>query len=72
MMTDMSAMKMESSSLDAMFASMMASHHQDGIRMAKEYLKHGKNSSIKAMATRMIPKQEKEIKELQDWLKEHK
>jgi uncharacterized protein (DUF305 family) len=72
MMTDMSSMKMESSSLDAMFASMMVSHHQDGIKMAREYLKSGKDASIKGMATRMIPKQQKDIKELQDWLKEHK
>lgn len=68
MMTEMGAIKMDSRSLDAMFASMMIPHHQDAINMSKEYLKSGKISSIKTIANNIIQSQQKEINELQDWL----
>ncbi|RYF85199.1 MAG: DUF305 domain-containing protein [Chitinophagaceae bacterium] len=72
MMTPMSDIKMESGSLDAMFASMMIPHHQDAVKMAQEYLKVGKNAEIKQMAQKVIESQPKEIQELQDWLANHK
>lgn len=72
MMTGMSDIKMESGSLDAMFASMMIPHHQDAVKMAEEYLKVGKNGEIKKIAQDIVKKQPKEIEELQDWLSANK
>lgn len=72
MMTPMSDIKMESSSLDAMFASMMIPHHQDAVKMAQEYLKVGKNAEMKKIAQAIIQNQPKEIQELQNWLANHK
>lgn len=72
MMTPMSDIKMESSSLDAMFASMMIPHHQDAVKMAQEYLKVGKNVEIKQIAQKVTESQPQEIKELQQWLANNK
>lgn len=72
MMTPMSDIKMESGSLDAMFASMMIPHHQDAVKMAQEYLKVGKNAEMKQIAQNIIKIQPKEIQELQNWLANHK
>lgn len=71
MMTPMSTIKMESGSLDAMFASMMIPHHQDAVKMAEEYLKVGKSAEMKTIAQRIIETQPKEIRELQNWLSNH-
>lgn len=72
MITPMSDIKMESGSLDAMFASMMIPHHQDAVKMAQEYLKVGKNAEMKKIAQAIIQNQPKEIQELQNWLANHK
>ncbi len=72
MMTPMSDIKMESSSLDAMFASMMIPHHQDAVKMAQEYLKVGKNEELKKVARSISETQPKEIQELQNWIANHK
>ena len=40
-MTEEGGMKMESGSLDAMFASMMIPHHQTAVDMAELLLRHG-------------------------------
>ena len=72
MMTPMSEVKMESGSLDAMFASMMIPHHQDAIKMAQEYLKVAKNEEMKKLAQSIMESQPKEIQELQNWLANHK
>ena len=72
MMTPMSSIKMESSSLDAMFASMMIPHHQDAVKMAQAYLKETKNESLKKMAQAIISEQQNEINTLQNWLQQHK
>lgn len=72
MMTPMSNIQMESSSLDAMFASMMIPHHQDGINMAKEYLRVGKREELKKIAKSITETQPREIEELQNWLNNHK
>ena len=72
MMTPMSSIKMESSSLDAMFASMMIPHHQDALKMAQEYLKMGKNEDLMKIARDLTETQPKEIDELQTWLNSHK
>lgn len=51
---------------DANFAMMMKHHHQSGIDMAREYLKHGKDEKLRVMAEKMIAQQEKEKKELEE------
>lgn len=71
MMTPMSDIKMESSSLDAMFASMMIPHHQDAVKMAQEYLKVGKSEELKKIARSIVQTQPKEIEQLQQWLSNH-
>jgi uncharacterized protein (DUF305 family) len=72
MMTPMGEIKMESGSLDAMFASMMIPHHNDAIKMAREYLKAGTNNELKTLAQNIITAQQKEIGELQEWLNSHR
>lgn len=72
MMTPMSDIKMESGSLDAMFASMMIPHHQDAVKMAQEYVNLGKNAEMKQIAQSIIKSQPKEIQEFQNWLSNHK
>lgn len=72
MMTPMSNFKMEGSSLDAMFASMMIPLHQDAVKMSQEYLKVGKNAELKKIAKDITETQPKEIQELQNWLNNHK
>ena len=46
------------------FASMMAQHHQQGVDMAKAFLKEGKTEKMKMMANNVIKQQTKEISEL--------
>jgi uncharacterized protein (DUF305 family) len=53
------------------FAKKMAVHHQGAIDMAKIVQKHTKDEQILSMTKKMIPEQEKEIKELKDWLAKH-
>lgn len=72
MMTDMSNMQMKGGSLDAIFASMMIPHHEDGIKMAHEYLKTGTNEDLKKIARNIIQTQPKEVQEFQKWLSGHK
>ncbi|XAZ81903.1 DUF305 domain-containing protein (plasmid) [Fibrella sp. ES10-3-2-2] len=50
--------------VDHDFASMMAQHHQQGVEMARAYLKEGKTSTMKKMANNVIKMQTKEIAEL--------
>ncbi|HEY0356260.1 MAG TPA: DUF305 domain-containing protein [Flavisolibacter sp.] len=72
MMTEQGSMKMESGSLDAMFASMMIPHHEDGIEMSEAYLKEGKNQDLKKLAQNIINVQKKERDEMKKWLDESK
>ncbi|WP_229366155.1 DUF305 domain-containing protein [Fibrisoma montanum] len=46
------------------FASMMAQHHQQGVDMAKAFLKEGKTEKMRMMAKNVIKQQTKEITEL--------
>lgn len=50
--------------VDHDFASMMAQHHQQGVDMARAFLKEGKTEKMKAMASNVIKMQTKEIDEL--------
>jgi hypothetical protein len=53
------------------FAKKMIVHHQGAIDMSQIVLKHSKDEEIIKMAKKMIPQQEKDIKELKDWLAKH-
>lgn len=50
--------------VDHDFASMMAQHHQQGVDMARAFLKEGKTSTMKMMANNVVKQQAKEIGEL--------
>lgn len=56
-------------STDKAFASMMAAHHADAIKMADLEIKHGKNATLKKMAKKMKDAQTKERKTLLEMAK---
>ena len=53
------------------FASMMRSHHQAAVEMAKAEIQYGKNPEMKKMAEKVVADQSKEIKQLDKWLDSH-
>ena len=53
------------------FRTHMIPHHQGAIDMAKVALKHAKDPATKQMAQKIIDDQEKEIADMQAWLKQH-
>jgi uncharacterized protein (DUF305 family) len=71
MMDQMKSMQM-TGDIDKDFATMMASHHEHGIAMAKMELKNGMSDKLKQMAQKSINDHQKDIKELQSWLTAHK
>lgn len=56
---------------DRDFASMMRSHHQAAVDMAKVEIQYGKNPEMKKMAEKVVADQSKEIKQLDTWLGRH-
>ena len=50
--------------IDHDFTSMMAQHHQQGIDMARAFLKEGKSSTMKTLANKVIDEQTKELTDL--------
>ncbi len=74
-MAKMNSMTMEmdhSGSIDKQFVQMMIPHHQGAIDMANAYLKAGAHEpKMKTMANNIIAAQQKEIKDLQQWLSNH-
>ena len=56
---------------DVDFVKGMIPHHQGAIDMAKVVLQYGKDDKVKSWANQIIAAQEKEIAEMQDWLKAH-
>lgn len=50
--------------VDHDFASMMAQHHQQGVDMARAFLKEGKTEKMKSIANNVIGMQTKEMAEL--------
>ncbi|MGV3706481.1 MAG: DUF305 domain-containing protein [Arcticibacter sp.] len=54
--------------IDHDFAILMTGHHQSAIEMSKMELDYGTHAEMKTMASKIIEDQEKEIKELQEWL----
>lgn len=63
----MTGMKMTGNS-DHDFLLMMIPHHQSAIDMAHVELRYGKDSRVRALATRIISAQQKEIDEMRRWL----
>jgi uncharacterized protein (DUF305 family) len=57
---------------DVDFIQSMIPHHQGAIDMAKIELEHGSDPQIKQMAQKIISDQEKEIAQMQAWLKKNK
>lgn len=57
---------------DKDFAMMMKMHHQQALAMAKAEVEHGKSPELKAMASKMIKDQTKEIEQLDEWMKKQK
>jgi uncharacterized protein (DUF305 family) len=53
---------------DARLIDMMISHHEGAIMMLKDALKKSTHSEIKAMATKAIATQQKEIDQMKKWL----
>lgn len=70
-MDDMQRMQM-SGDTDKDFAMMMKMHHEQALDMAKVELAHGKSAELKAMATKIISGQKKEIVQFDRWLAKHK
>ena len=55
---------------DTDFARMMIPHHQGAVDMAKVEIQYGKDPDLRKMAEKMVKDQEKEIGDLQNWLKD--
>jgi uncharacterized protein (DUF305 family) len=60
---------MKDSDPDVAFVKGMIPHHQGAIDMAKIVLQYGKDPQTKKWARDVIREQEREIKEMQGWLK---
>ena len=69
MMQDMHITYSGNSDVD--FVRGMIPHHQGAIAMAKVQLQSGKDARIKKLAAKIIADQEKEIAQMQDWLKKN-
>ena len=53
------------------WAKMMIAHHQGGIDMSRVVLRETKDPTIRKMAEKATEEQQKEIKQLQDWVAKH-
>ena len=70
-MDNMQQMQM-SGDTDKDFAMMMKMHHQQALDMAETQLAHGKSRELKAMASKIISGQKKEIAQFDRWLAKQK
>jgi uncharacterized protein (DUF305 family) len=57
---------------DKDFAMMMRMHHQCGVEMAQMQLANGKNTEMKAMATKIVKAQKIEIAQFDTWIAKQK
>lgn len=53
------------------FAMMMRMHHEKGVKMAQKEIDKGKDSDMRAVATKIVESQTKEIAQFDKWLAEH-
>lgn len=60
-----------SNDADADFVRSMIAHHQGAIDMAKVALQHAQDEQVRRWATDVVREQEREIGEMQAWLKQH-
>lgn len=56
---------------DRDFAAMMVPHHQGALDMARAYLQEGKDPEMRRMAEKTIQDQEKDIRDLREWMAKH-
>lgn len=56
---------------DRDFASMLMPHHQGAFDMSRAYLQEGKDPELRRMAEKAIQDQEKEVRELREWMAKH-
>lgn len=56
---------------DIDFMKSMLTHHQGAVDMANVELKYGKDPEAKKLAEDIVATQEKQINQMQDWLKQH-
>lgn len=71
MKTAMKAMQM-SGNTDRDFATMMISHHENGMKMSQAQVKNGMSETLKDMAKKGISQETKEIAEFKTWLSGNK
>ncbi|AQT46166.1 MULTISPECIES: DUF305 domain-containing protein [Bartonella] len=60
-----------SGNADVDFIKMMLAHHKGAVDMAEVELQYGKDPEARKLAETIISAQQKEITEMQDWLKKH-
>lgn len=70
-MTKMMGMKVTGDP-DHDFAMMLKMHHQSAVDMSDMEIKQGKNAQVKALGTKVKTNNQKEIKELDQFLSSHK
>lgn len=56
---------------DIAFMQGMIPHHEGAVEMAEIVLKYGKDPETQALAQQIISSQNKEIAQMQEWLKNH-
>lgn len=62
---------MMSNDPDVAFAAGMLPHHIGAVEMAKIELKYGTDPEMRQLAKNIIASQDKEIKQMESWLKAH-
>src|SRR5262245_51244369 len=62
---------LQASDPDVAFVRGMIAHHERAIDMAKVVLEYGKDDQTKKWANDVVREQQREINEMQDWLKKH-